>query len=74
MAAAVSQTSPPSPFDYSRYFSLGLLGVLAAVLAADILLVRKHHIVRWTSKSFAHLIFLIVLIIAVGTLLRGQIL
>jgi amino acid transporter len=63
-----------SPFEVTKYVSLGLLVVFVLVLAADVILVRRRKIVRWTSKSFAHLIFIVILLIAALTVLRGQIL
>jgi uncharacterized protein YkwD len=75
-----STNEPPSgkggisPFEVTKYVSLGLLIVLVLVLLADVVLVRRRKIVRWTSKSFAHLIFIAILLIAALTILRGQIL
>ncbi len=62
-----------SPYELTRYASLGLLVVLALVLVADIVIVNRRKIVRWTSRSFAHLVFVLVLLIAAGAVLRGQI-
>jgi hypothetical protein len=62
-----------SPFEITKYVSLGLLVVFFLVLLADVILVKRHKIVRWTSKSFAHLIFIAILLIAALTVLRGQI-
>ena len=67
-------TSAFSPFEITKYISLGLLVIFALVLIADVILVRKRKIVRWTSKSFAHLIFIGILLIAALIVLRGQIL
>lgn len=66
--------NPISPFDLTRYISFGLLILLAVVLGLDIVIVNRRKIVRWTSRSMAHLIFVLILIIAAGTVLRGQIL
>jgi hypothetical protein len=63
-----------SPFELTKYASLGLLAILVSVLLIDILVIKKKKIIRWTSKSFAHLIFLAILLIAALTVLRGQIL
>lgn len=62
-----------SPFDITKYFSLILLGLFVLVLLADIFVVHRASVVRWTSKSFAHLIFFIVLIIAIASVLSGRI-
>jgi hypothetical protein len=70
----VSGSSPVSPFEITKYVSLGLLIVLVLVLLTDVILVERRKVVRWTSKSFAHLIFIAILLIAAFTVLRGQIL
>jgi hypothetical protein len=63
-----------SPFEITKYTSLGLLALFAVVLLIDVILVNRRKLVRWTSKSFAHLVFIIILLIAAGTIIRGQIL
>jgi hypothetical protein len=63
-----------SPFEITKFTSLGLLTLFAVVLLIDVIVVNRRKINRWTSKSFAHLVFIIILIIAAGTILRGQIL
>ncbi len=63
-----------SPFEITKYTSLALLGLFAVVLLIDVIVVNRRKITRWTSKSFAHLVFIIILIIAAGTILRGRIL
>ena len=76
-AAEVATPSPQSltnPFSITKIISIILLGVIASVLIIDIILVHQKKIVRWTSKSFAHLLFIAVLIIAALVILRGQIL
>jgi uncharacterized protein YkwD len=62
-----------SPFDVSKVISLSILLIFAVLLAVDIAIVRNKHIVRWTSKSFAHLIFIIMLIVAAAAVIRGRI-
>jgi len=69
-----SVKSLTSPFALTRTFVLGLLGLVSLVLAADLLIVHYRGIVRWTSKSFAHLMFVIVITVAVSAALSGQIL
>jgi len=44
------------------------------VLAIDLVAVRKRKIMRWTSKSFAHLAFMLFLLIAAALVDRGVIL
>lgn len=63
-----------SPFEITKYVSLGLLVLISVVLAVDVLIVNRRKLVRWTSKSLAHLVFIIILLIAVSTVIRGQIL
>ncbi len=76
----LSQTNEPSflnglsPFEVTKYVSLGLLVLFTLVLLADVILVNRRRLVRWTSKSFAHLIFFAMLLIAALTIIRGQIL
>jgi hypothetical protein len=65
--------SVASPYSLTRWLSLGVLGLLALILAVDIIVVRRRHLTRWTSRSFAHFIFVGILIIAAITILRGQI-
>jgi hypothetical protein len=73
-AYLASVSNPVSPYDLTRYISLGLLLLLSAVLVIDIIVVNRRKIVRWTSRSLAHLIFILILAIAAGSILRGQIL
>lgn len=69
-----SDSSPIiSQFNVNQYFVYILLGVFVVVIALDILIVYKKSLVRWTSKSLAHFIFILVLIVAVAGILRGQI-
>jgi hypothetical protein len=69
----IAQTSITNPFTLTKALSLGILGILALVLSVDLILVKKRHIVRWSSRSFAHLIFVIILGVAAATVLRGQV-
>lgn len=67
------ETRVVSPFALTKYLSLAVLGIITLVLVADVVTVSRRKVVRWTSKSIAHLIFLIVILIAAATILRGQI-
>jgi hypothetical protein len=71
----LSQKTPAtvSPFDISKVISLSILVLFAGILALDVAIVQKKHIVRWTSKSFAHLIFIVIMIIAAAAVIRGRI-
>jgi len=73
--AVVSQTPSPriSPFTITRTLAFSLLGIFGLVLGADVLIVEHKKIARWTSKSFAHFIFIGAILIAMATVLRGQI-
>ena len=62
-----------NPFDITKLVSLGLIIIFIAVLTVDIISVYRHKIVRWTSKSFAHLLFLLALLIAALIISKGQI-
>lgn len=62
-----------SPFDITKYFALFVLSLLLVVLIIDIFVVNRKNLVRWTSKSLAHLIFVVVIITAAALIVRGQI-
>jgi len=63
-----------TPFGLSKTLFLILLGVLVAVLVADLILTHYRSVVRWTSKSLAHLMYLLVLTAAVSVAIGGKIL
>ncbi|MBI2008455.1 hypothetical protein HYS82_02255 [Candidatus Amesbacteria bacterium] len=69
-------SSPPvaNPFSLSKILSLSILGVILAVLVIDIVAASRKKVVRWTSKSLAHFIFLATLAIAALFIWKGQIL
>lgn len=74
LPAVVDEPKPlASPFDVSRVVFLVILGVLALVLVIDVIEIRRQKILRWTSKSMAHLLFVLVLIIAILLVSRGKI-
>lgn len=62
-----------SPFDVTKTFTLVLLGLFSLVLAVDLILANRRSLVRWTSKSFAHFIFIVIMMVAAAALIRGQI-
>lgn len=72
---SVQTENPPllSQFSINQNFVLILLGVFALVILIDLVVVYKKSLVRWTSKSLAHLVFVVILIIAVAGIVRGQI-
>ena len=61
-------------FDLAKALSIGLLLLFSAILVVDVVVISKHKIHRWTSKSFAHLTFLAVLLIGLFIINRGVIL
>lgn len=61
-------------FDIAKILSIGLLLLFSAILVIDIVVISKHKIHRWTSKSFAHLTFLAVLLMGLFIINRGVIL
>ena len=63
-----------TPFGITKVISLAILGLILAVLIIDIVAASRQKIVRWTSKSLAHFIFLATLLIAALFIWRGQIL
>lgn len=66
--------SKVSPFDLTKAVSLTLLIIFVTVLIIDLVAVYQKKIVRWTSKSFAHLLFMLALLIAAFIISQGQIL
>lgn len=77
--AQVSQLAPSeyplvSPYSLTRYLSIVLLVLFTGIFLADIIIAQKRHLVRWTSKSLAHFIFLAALLAAAAVVARGQIL
>lgn len=68
-----TQNPKISPFDITKSLSLGLLIIFTLVLAIDVYSVYSRKIVRWTSKSYAHLAFMLVLLSAALIISRGQI-
>lgn len=71
----VAESRPvSSPFGVTKLMSLLILALIIGVLVVDIVSVRRQKIVRWTSKSFAHLAFMLVLFAAAIIVYRGQIL
>lgn len=72
-----SATAIPSlqanPFTITKYISLFLLGVFSTILIIDIYQVYRRRIVRWTSRSLAHLAFMLFLLITITYLNIGQI-
>jgi hypothetical protein len=61
-------------FDLAKSLSIGLLLLFSAILVVDVVVISKHKIHRWTSKSFAHLTFLAVLLVGLFIINRGVIL
>ena len=61
-------------FDLAKSLSVLLLVVFSGVLVIDIFMISRHKIHRWTSKSFAHLTVLAVLLIGLFIINRGVIL
>lgn len=61
-------------FDLAKVLSIGLLVLFSAILVVDIVVISKHKIHRWTSKSFAHLTFLAVLLVGLFIINKGVIL
>jgi hypothetical protein len=61
-------------FDLAKFLSISLLILFLAILVVDVVLISRHKIHRWTSKSFAHLTFLLVLLVGLLFVNRGVIL
>ncbi|MBI3887705.1 hypothetical protein HY310_01405 [Candidatus Microgenomates bacterium] len=58
-------------FAVTRNISIGLIGMLLAVLVVDSALVYKRKVVRISGHNFAHLVFLLALFIALNLIGRG---
>ena len=67
-------TPKVSPFDVTKAVSLTLLIIFVTVLVIDLVAVYQKKVVRWTSKSFAHLLFMLALLLAAFIISKGQIL
>jgi hypothetical protein len=74
LANTISTITVSAPaFSITKYLSIVLLGIFVAVLVIDLITVYRRQIARWTSKSFAHLVFMVTLLLAVTLLSAGQI-
>lgn len=73
LSAVPSITVLSPTFAFTKYLSILLLGTFVAVLMIDVITVYRRQIARWTSKSFAHLTFVTILLVAVTLLSAGQI-
>lgn len=62
-----------SPFSLTKALSLGILVLIIGVLTIDVIAVSRRKIVRWTSRSVAHLAFMVFLLISAIIIYRGQI-
>jgi uncharacterized protein YkwD len=75
-AAEINQpiaSSNISRFEVTKYASLFLVVLFIVLLVIDIFIVMKKGIVRWTSRSFAHLLLMTTLVGAIVIISRGQI-
>ena len=72
-AIAGIQVPVTNQFDLTKYFSIGVLSVFLIILGVDMYVVSQQKLVRWTSKSLAHFVFLACLIVAAITIVRGKI-
>lgn len=60
-----------TPFDVSRTVSIVLLAVFVLVLVIDLVHLKRQKIVRWTSSSLAHLLFMVFLLLTVLIINKG---
>ncbi len=72
-AVAGEATPVASTFDITKYFSIGVLSLFLLILGVDMYVVSRQKLVRWTSKSLAHFVFLACLVVAAVTIVRGHI-
>lgn len=68
-----SNTNNISRFEFTKYASLLLVTLFLVLLIVDIVIVLRRGIVRWTSKSIAHLLLMLALVGAIVIISRGQI-
>lgn len=61
-----------SRFEFTKYTSLILVSLFLILLMIDVTIVFRKGLVRWTSKSFAHLILMSALVGAIVIISRGQ--
>jgi len=73
VASTEINTPPASPFGLTKAISLIFVVGIICVLVVDVIMVSRHKIVRWTSRSVAHLAFMIFLLISAIIIYRGQI-
>ncbi len=66
--------SQVSPFNITKALSLMILAVVIGVLVVDIIVVARRRIVRWTSRSMAHLAFMLFLLVSAIVIYHGQVL
>lgn len=69
----VATPTPVSPFDVSRAISITLLAIFVLVLIIDLAHLHRHKIIRWTSSSLAHLLFMTFLLLTALIMSRGHI-
>ena len=62
-----------TPFDVSRTVSIVLLAVFVLVLVIDLVHLKRQKIVRWTSSSLAHLLFMTFLLLTALFISKGHI-
>jgi len=70
---APTQTSRVSPFEITKYFSVGLIGLLLAVLIIDSAIIAHRGVTRIQGRTLAHVSFMI-MILAIALIAKaGQI-
>lgn len=71
--AQVEQKVLISPFNTTKGISLVIIGILLGVLVLDVIVVSRRRITRVSSRSLAHIAFLIMLILVIVIVRAGQI-
>lgn len=71
--AQVEQKVLISPFNTTKGISLVIVGILLAVLILDVIIVSRRRISRVSSRSLAHIAFLVMLIVVIVIVRAGQI-
>ncbi|KKQ77087.1 MAG: hypothetical protein UT00_C0021G0006 [Parcubacteria group bacterium GW2011_GWA1_38_7] len=71
--AQIGQKVLISPFNTTKGLSLVIVGILLGVLVLDVIVISRRRITRVSSRSVAHIAFLVMLILIIVIVRAGQI-
>lgn len=63
-----------SPFNWTRVIAFSLVGFLLLLMIADWFIISRNQVVRVSSRPFAHIAFLGMILVIIGLVVGGQIL